>query len=138
MRTKVLGLGSGGWRRREASGGFCLLDVVLATALLTVVALATTLVLVPMARQTRIRGEVQAADTAARRVLETFQAAAFKDIVSTYPPSVELDVPDLPDGKIRVTYDDPTADPLLIHVELSWNSPDLGSMSRTFSTLRTE
>ena len=41
-------------------------------------------------------------------------------------------------GKIVVEYADPGVDPLVVHVHLTWTSPDLGSMSRTFTTARTK
>lgn len=122
----------------ERAGGFSLLELVFTIAILTSVGLATTLVLVPVSRQSRIVRETQAANSAAQRVMERIQATPFKDILELYPPSMERPIPELHDGKVTITYDDPEGDPLVVHAEVAWQSPDLGSMSRTFTTSRTE
>jgi prepilin-type N-terminal cleavage/methylation domain-containing protein len=123
---------------REGRQGFTLLEVMLTVALLTGVSLSTSLLLVPVARQTRIGRETEIANSAARRILEQIQATPFKDIIKDYPPATELSIPDLTNGKITISYQDPTADPLFIRADLSWQSPDLGTMARTFHTVRTE
>lgn len=120
------------------AGGFSLLELVVAIAILTGVGLATSVLLVPISRQTRIVRETRSANAAAQRVLEKIQATPFKDIRGTYPPASEHPILDLPGGKVTITYADPDADPLVVRAQVSWQSPDLGSMSRTFSTARTE
>ena len=122
-------------RRR---GGFTLLEVVLTIAILSAVALATTLLLVPVARQSRIGRETEVANLEARKVLEKFQALPFKDILKTYPQATSIGVPALPGGNIVISYADPAADPLVIQANLTWQSADLGLMQRTFNTVRTE
>jgi hypothetical protein len=111
---------------------------VLAIAILTAVTLATTLLIVPIARQTRINRETEVATAAAQRVIEKFQATPFHQLVTLYPQGTTMTVPDLPSGSIAVSYADPDADPLLIRVDLSWQSEDLGSMLVNFHTVRTE
>lgn len=124
--------------RRSREAGLSLLEVVLTMALLTSMALGTSLLVIPIARQSRVGREIQAANTAARDVLEKIQATPFKDILTTYPHSSEHTVPSLENGAVRVLYDDPAADPLLVRAEVSWSSPDFGNMTRTFHTVRTE
>jgi prepilin-type N-terminal cleavage/methylation domain-containing protein len=126
------------WEGWERKGGFSLLEVVLTIAILAAVALATTLLLVPVARQTRIGRETEVANLEARKVLEKFQALPFNSIVTTYPQGAQIPIAGLPSGKIAVSYVDPVADPLVIQADLTWQSPDLGAMQRTFNTIRTE
>ena len=118
--------------------GFSLLEVVLTIALLTTTTLGTSLLLVPIARQSRIGRETQIANSAARGVLERLQATPFKDLLTDYPPSSVKTISELPSGKVTVQYEDPAADPLIIEAIVTWDSPDLGSMSRAFNTIRTE
>ena len=110
----------------------------LAIALVTSMALAVSLLLVSLSRQARVGREAQSANLAAKRVLEMFQATPFNEIVPTYPEGTELEVPELPNGRVVVHYEDSEADPLLASVTVTWSSPDLGAMSRTFNTVRTE
>ncbi len=107
-------------------------------ALLATVTLAAALVVVPVARESRLRREVEAASTAARRVLEKIQATSFNSIVTTYPQGYVEAIPGLNAGSLRIVYADPAADPLQIQVDLAWNSPEAGTITRTFQTLRTE
>ena len=123
---------------RAGRGGFSLLEVVITIAILTSVCLATTLLLVPVARQSRIGRETETANLAANRVLERIQSTPFRDIISSYPQGSEQAVAELPNGKIKIIYEDPAADPLVIQADLSWESVELGPMSRTFNTVRTE
>ena len=123
---------------RERNGGFSLLEVVVTIAILSSVALATTLLLVPVARQSRIGRETEVANIEARKVLEKIQALPFKDIILTYPQGARIPIAGLPSGRIDISYVDPAADPLIIQADLTWQSSDLGAMQRTFNTVRTE
>ena len=71
-------------------------------------------------------------------VLERIQAVPFSEIQELYPDKTVIDVANLPEGSMTVTYDDPAADPLIINLLLSWKSIDLGNMSWDFMTMRTE
>jgi hypothetical protein len=122
----------------ERSPGFTLLEVVLTIFLLTGTALATALLVIPIARQTRMNREMQAADLEVKKVLERVQATPFTEILTVYPPGTSQPVPALDGGQIAVNYADPTADPLEVQVTLSWSSPDLQNMQKTFTTVRTE
>jgi type II secretory pathway component PulJ len=129
------GRGGGGPRR---DGGISLLEVAVTIALLTSVALATAILLVPVARQSRIQRETEVANLAARRVLEQFQATPFSDLVADFPDGSVQTIPDLPSGTITISYADPAADPLVLTANLTWESPELGTMQRTFNAVRTE
>lgn len=118
--------------------GFSLLEVVITIALLTSVALSVAILLVPIARQSRIQRETEIANIAAKKVLEKVQATPFHEIVTAYPNGSIHAIPDLPSGRIVVTYADPDADPLFLRADLSWDSPEVGPMSRRFETVRTE
>jgi type II secretory pathway pseudopilin PulG len=127
---------------REVAGGrgrgISLLEVIVGIAILTSLALAAILIIVPVSRQARINREVATANTEARRVLEKVQAAKFKDIVVLYPNGSAAPIISLPGGKVTTTYENPAADPLILRAVLTWDSPDLGPMMRTFFTVRTE
>lgn len=128
-------------RRRGTDGrerGISLLEVVVGISILTSLALSAILIIVPVSRQARINREVATANTEARRVLEKVQASKFKDIVTMYPNGAEAPIITLPKGKVTTTYEDPSADPLIMRAVLTWDSPDLGPMMRTFFTVRTE
>lgn len=127
------------WRdgpRRE--GGLSLLEVVITIALLTAVGLATAILLVPIARQSRIQRETDVANLAARRILEQIQATPFNDIVANFPDGSVRVIPELQGGAITISYADPAADPLVVRANLTWESPEVGTMQRTFDTVRTE
>jgi prepilin-type N-terminal cleavage/methylation domain-containing protein len=125
-------------REQGSRAGFSLLEVVLTLAVLASVTLGTTILLVPIARESRSSAEVQTANLAARGVLERIQATPFKDITVLYPQGSVHAVANLPGGQIAITYDDPAADPLMVRADLTWNSPDSGAMTRSFQTVRTE
>ena len=125
-------------RGRRGQHGFSLLEVVITIALLTSVALSVAILLVPIARQSRIQRETEIANIAAKRVLEKVQATPFHEILTMYPNGSIQAIPQLPGGMIVVTYADPDADPLFLRADLSWNSPEVGPMSRRFETVRTE
>jgi type II secretory pathway pseudopilin PulG len=123
--------------RRQVEG-FSLLELVITIAILTTATLTAMLLLVPVARESRVRREVQIANLAAKRALERIQTTPFNDIVDAYPQGYAEPVAWLPSGALTVQYVDPTADPLSIQVTMSWVSGEVGAMSRTFSTVRTE
>ena len=125
-------------KRTSRRQGFSLLEVSITIAILLATTLTATLLLVPIARQSRLRREVEVANTSAKRVLERIQATPFKDILKVYPQSYSETIAGLGAGTITITYADPTADPLLIQADLTWNNPEAGTMQRTFNTVRTE
>jgi Ni/Fe-hydrogenase subunit HybB-like protein len=121
----------------QKDGGLSFLEIMFTIAILSVAALTATLLLVPVARQTGLRREVQTANLSAKKVLEKIQATPFTQIVTTYPQSYVETIPGLPSGGITITYADPTADPLLIQVGLAWTNAQAGTIQRTFDTVRT-
>lgn len=125
-------------RQAPPSGGFTLLEVMITVALLASVMLGGLLVIVPVAREARIRKEVEVASISARRVLERIQASPFSDITETYPEGHVEPIIGLTNGRITVTYADPTSDPLIVSVNLAWENDDIGPLERTFTTVRTE
>jgi prepilin-type N-terminal cleavage/methylation domain-containing protein len=130
MRCRTPGL--------PAERGLSLLEVVIAVAILTSLTLSATLIFVPVSRQARVNREVAIANSEAKRVMEQVQSVPFKDITKIYPNGRQIIITGLPNGKITTTYEDPTVDPLVMRAVISWDSPDLGSMLRTFYTVRTE
>ena len=126
-----------GARAAARAGGFTLLEVTMSAAVLIIVAMSSLLVMVPVSRQSRISREVEAGVVAVREVLEEIQLTPFDELTAAFPPGFEVAVPELAQGSIAVAYEDPAADSLVAHVTLSWQSPDLGPMSRMFVASRT-
>jgi len=118
--------------------GFSLIEVFVTVAILAAVTLSSILVAVPVSRQTRLSREMELANAEVRRVVERIESMPFSTITSSYPQYSEYTIAGLKDGKIAVSYADPAADPLQVQVTLTWTSPDLGSMTRTFTTARTQ
>jgi prepilin-type N-terminal cleavage/methylation domain-containing protein len=122
----------------RAERGMTLLEVVIAVAILTSLALSSTLIFIPVSRQARVNREISVANNEAKRVMEKVQAVPFKDVTRIYPNGRVIVIGVLPNGTITTTYSDPAADPLVLRAVLSWDSPDLGTMTREFYTVRTE
>lgn len=118
--------------------GFSLLELMLTVSVLAIATLAAALIVVPVARESRLRREVETANVAAKRVLERIQSTPFTSILSTYPQGHVETVPGLNSSALTIQYADPAADPLDIRLDLVWVSPEAGSITRTFYTLRTE
>ncbi len=124
--------------RQHRECGLTLIEVMVTVAILTSLAMGSMLVIVPVARQTRLSKEVEIANTELRRVLEKVQAAPYNEVTTLYPDGTELPIQDLENGLITISYTDPTADPLFLRVSITWEGQDSGTYSRSFSTVRTE
>ena len=101
-------------------------------------AYAARATLVPVTRQNRISRDMERAVSEVRNMLEKVHAAPFNEITTLYPAGTVIPISDLDDGQIVVDYDDPDADPLMMRLEMSWNSEDLGTVTRSYFTVRTE
>jgi len=112
--------------------------VTIAIVILTVLSLTTALVLVPVSREHRTARQTDVANSAVRNILESVHATPFNEIVNRYPDGGVIPIPALPGGQVTISYTDPTADPLYMQLDLSWNSPENGLMQKTFYTVRTE
>ena len=133
------------WRKRrgratdlQGSEGFSLMEVAVAVTLLGVLAVSALLTIIPISRQTRVNRELEGAASAARNVLEQVHATPFNELATLYPDGTTIAVEGLESGEVAVSYPDPAADPLEMRLTLSWESPDLGEMSETFITMKTE
>lgn len=124
-------------KRRSAETGVSLLEVVIGMSILTCLSLAAVLVFVPVSRQARINREVAIASREASAVLEKVHAVPFTKVLDIFPDGGEIPLASLPSGRVLTTYEDPDADPLVFRAVLIWDSPNLGSMSRTFDTVLT-
>ena len=124
--------------RTSRHAGLTLLEVATSAAVLVVVAMSSVLMMLPIAKQARISREMDTGLMAAEEYIEGLQLSPFDTITTKFPPGQETSVDTLNEGKIVVEYADPDVDPLVVHVHLTWTSPDLGSMSRTFTTARTK
>ncbi|HVR76417.1 MAG TPA: prepilin-type N-terminal cleavage/methylation domain-containing protein [Planctomycetota bacterium] len=120
------------------SQGFTILEVALAIAILTALSLSTFHVVGPIARQAHTSREMEQATIEVKKILEKVQTMPFKDIPRVFQERRRIKVASLLNGEIRVEYDDDEADPLHMHVEIAWDSSELGPVSRSFLTVRTE
>jgi prepilin-type N-terminal cleavage/methylation domain-containing protein len=131
--------------------GFTLIEITISIVILTVLALTTAMIVVPISRQQRTARESELANAAVRGVLESIQATPFSQIRGNFPSGDVIDVSALPEGELVISFfreddsgetvpvlADEEADPLFIQVDLSWTSPDWGEVERTFHTVRTE
>jgi prepilin-type N-terminal cleavage/methylation domain-containing protein len=131
--------------------GFTLIEITISIVILTVLALTTAMIVVPISRQQRTARESELANAAVRGVLESIQATPFSQIRGNFPSEDVIDVSALPEGELVLSYfrkddsgetvpvlADEEADPLFIQVDLTWTSPDWGEVERTFHTVRTE
>ncbi len=123
--------------RREAEG-FTLLEVTLAIVILTGLTLYALMIVVPVSSQVRISREVSRAAGEVQKILEEVQSTPFFRVTDEYPDGTVIEIDGLDQGQIVVSYEDPAADPLIMTATLTWESPDMGSMSRIFTTVRTE
>jgi hypothetical protein len=123
--------------RRHGERGSMLLEVVIAGSILTCVSLGAMLVFIPISRQARINREVSMANCEASCLLEKVHAVPFDKIVEIYPNGTEVPLPSLSNGKVLTTYEDPATDPLILRATLTWDSPNLGPMLRTYFTVVT-
>ena len=124
--------------RRARDAGFSLIEVTIAIVILAVLSFTTALVLVPVSREHRSARETDIANAAVRSVLESVHATPFNELLITYPNGNTIPITNLTNGQIAVSYTDVNADPLIMQLDLSWDSAESGSMSRTFFTVRTE
>lgn len=118
--------------------GFSLLEVTIAIVILAVLSFTTALVLVPVSREHRAARETDIANSVVRSILEEVHATPFNEIIARYPQGNEIVIAALDAGLVRITYENPAADPLVMRIDLSWNSPEQGPMQRSFFTVRTE
>jgi prepilin-type N-terminal cleavage/methylation domain-containing protein len=124
--------------RLAGSQGFTLLEVALAIAILTALSLSTFHVVGPITRQAHTSREMEQATIEVKKILEKVQTMPFKDITRVYPEKRKIKVASLLNGEISVDYNEEAADPLHMHVEISWDSSELGTVSKSFLTVRTE
>jgi len=96
------------------------------------------MIVIPVSSQVRISREVSRAAGEVQKILEEVQSTPFFQVTDEYPDGTVIEIDGLDQGQIVVNYEDPDADPLIITATLTWESPDMGSMSRIFTTVRTE
>ncbi len=114
-----------------------LVEMVIALSLLSLLTLSAIIVVVPVGRQARLGREIDVATTAVRTLLQKVQLMDFDEISPAYQLSAVSPITNLPGGNVDVTSTTISADTIEIKFTLSWNSPDIGTFSKTFTTLRT-
>ena len=124
--------------RAGTEAGFSLIEVTIAIVILAVLSVTTALVLVPVSREHRSAQETDIANAAVRSVLESVHATPFNELIGRYPDGGTIPITDLSNGQIAISYQDPAADPLIMQLDLTWDSDESGAMQRSFFTVRTE
>jgi len=124
--------------RQGPRAGFSLIEVTIAIVILAALSFTTALVLVPVSREHRAARESDIANSAVRSILEEIHATPFNELLARYPDGEEIDIAGLEGGEIRVSYENPGSDPLVLRLDLSWDSPEQGPVERSFFTVRTE
>lgn len=113
-----------------------LIEVMIAAMTLLLLTLGIMITLVPVRRQNQVSREMGQVTMEAERVLERLLAVPFSDLTVTYPQDTVLPISTVPNGEARIHYEDPAANPLTIELNVLWQSPDSGAMSRRFVTAR--
>jgi prepilin-type N-terminal cleavage/methylation domain-containing protein len=125
-------------RRPVRRDGFSLIEVTIAIVILAVLSFTTALALVPVSREHRAARETDIANSAVRSILEEIHATPFNEILGRYPDGEVIGIAALENGEIRVSYENPGSNPLILRLDLSWESPEMGPTQRSFFTVRTE
>ncbi len=114
-----------------------MVEIMIALTLLSVLALSTMVAIIPVGRQARLSREIESAATSVRTLLEQAQTIPYNDVPTTFTDGQIVTMPTLVNGQILINIADPTADPMEITFTVTWDSQEVGSFSRTFTTLKT-
>lgn len=123
-------------RRRE--DGFTLFEIVVTIGLLAIVSSSVLMTVVPVGRQSRLNREMEIAASSARNLVARIQVTPFNELLEVYPEGTVIAVPELDSGNLTVAYEDVNTDPLVVLIDLTWTSPDIGPVTTDFVTVRTE
>ncbi len=123
---------------RRGEHGFTLFEVVITIGLLSIVSSSVLLIVVPVGRQSRLNREMEVAAASARNLIERIQVTPFNELLTVYPEGTVVYIPEIEAGSLTVSYEDATANPLVVQIVLNWTSPDIGPVSSSFLTVRTE
>lgn len=123
---------------RPRDGGFTLVEVMLSISVLAILTLSTLLSIVPISRQNRVNREIELAMAEVRNQLEQIQSTPFNDLLVDFPPATTVAIADLTNGAITIDYEDVTADPLVVRLDVQWDLEDGGQIQRRFFAVRTE
>ena len=114
-----------------------LVEMTIALSLLSLLTLSAIVVVVPVGRQARLGREIDVATTAVRTHLQRVQLMDFDQISPAYALTATTPVANLPGGNVSVTSTTVSADSVEVQFTVSWTSADIGTYSKTFTTLRT-
>ncbi len=123
--------------RAGRRGGFTILEITVAISLMAVVALSVLLTFAPLARHSRLSKEMETAAAEVTNFLEQFQTTPYDQALAAFPDGQVLPVPALASGQVSCVYEDVDADPLVLSLQLTWESPDAGTMTRDFTAVKT-
>ena len=119
--------------------GMTLIEVTIAIAILSVIALAVAITIVPVTIAARDSAELFAAVDSAEDFLEKIQALPYDRIVETYPDGKVWPANTAcQGGTVTISYEDPIADLLVISVIVNWTDQKNESRELTFQTRRVE
>jgi type II secretory pathway component PulK len=131
-------------RQRRRSNGLSLVELVVAVAVIAFGVVTLMAQIEAAYRATNTSRETNKATAHLQAGMEKIISTPFNDIVSTFPDDSSIDMSnlepiDMMDGEyLTVSYEDASADPLVITVTVYWTSFDGRSLSRSLTTMRTK
>jgi prepilin-type N-terminal cleavage/methylation domain-containing protein len=119
--------------------GMTLIEVTIAIAILSVLALAVATTIVPVTITARDSADLSAAVDSAEDFLEKIQALPYDRVVETYPDGKVWPANTAcPEGTVTISYEDPTADLLVINVIVNWTDQKNEGRKLTFQARKVE
>jgi len=125
------------------SGGFSLIEAIVAVAIIAFGVVALVAQLQASYRTTSVNRETNKAMAHLQAGLEKVISTPFSDITTTYPGGSVVSLNNIESSdllaseQITVTYADAAADPLQVTVTVQWRQFDGRQRTRTLTTLRT-
>ena len=146
MRTRFRAPIRGCRPRKPSKDGFSLLELMIAAALFLIVIGGAAQVLVSYYAAMQSQNFRVAAVGQARGLLHAMRSVRtenpnrFPDaILERWPNNFTREnLPELPGGRLLVTYDDANANPLEVTVDVSWNTPGNQRAAMRLTTLLTD
>ena len=124
--------------RRPTQSGFTLLEVAISLSVLATVLGSTILTLVPMTQQNLLSQEIDVALVRTRGLLEEIKAVPRASLPERFPSGSSLPFAALVAGRFDLSYDDLKRFPLLVRVDVSWQSADGTLRDDTFYAVKIE
>lgn len=112
--------------------GFTLIEVIVASSICAIIAVAMISAFMVLDKQSKIVAENNVAVLELSKVVEDVLQVPFEETTTTYPNSIEVAIanPTLEDQSVVIYYDDPEGDPLYITAQITWTSGVTGQLNQ--------